>query len=187
MHLQLQIENSEFIFIFPSHLTEIHVNEFARHENLPLFPQRGSTLCRCLESSSKMVCLWVASSIPASFSSPSVTFSKPWGETAHRSYETIWHLDIKSHVHVPPDHNTLSPVSLCTGTGHSLSATRQWSDYSCLNSRERRDLDCIPWPHACTCIPTGVSERRTHGGRSPAALLETRNSRVQNKQACWSM
>lgn len=68
-----------------------------QHKNLPLLPQRGSSLCRCLESSSKMVCLWVASSIPASFSSPSVTFSKPWGETvyqvlADRQNEIMWHL-----------------------------------------------------------------------------------------------
>lgn len=73
--------------------------------------------------------------------------------------------------HIPPDRSIHSPVSLCTGTGHSPWASRQWSDYSCLNSEERRDTDCIPCSHACTCIPTGVSARHTNGGHSHRALV----------------
>lgn len=36
---------------------------------------------------------------------------------------------------IPPDHNIHFQVSWCTGAGQSVSATRRWSDYSCLNSK----------------------------------------------------
>lgn len=132
-----------------------------------------------------MVCLCVASSTPASLSSPSVTFSKPWDGTIsgsnRQNNEIMWSLEIKAHnkrqksllnIHIPLDHNIHFLVSLCTGTGHSVSATRRWSDCSCLNSRERRDTDYIPHAHACTCILTAqVLERCTIGEQSDRALL----------------
>lgn len=98
-----------------------------------------------------------------------------------RNNEIMWSLEIKAHnkrqksllnIHIPLDHNIHFLVSLCTGTGHSVSATRRWSDCSCLNSRERRDTDYIPHAHACTCILTAqVLERCTIGEQSDRALL----------------
>lgn len=47
---------------------------------------------------------------------------------------------------IPPDHNIHSQVSWCTGAGRSVSATRRWSDYSCLNSK----LGGRYWLHTST-------------------------------------
>lgn len=99
-----------------------------------------------------MVSLCVASSIPASFNSPSVTFSKPCKQvnkqtksgrgTSFKKKAMIRVQEKKrKNMHfeyllfIPPDHNIHFQVSWCTGAGQSVSATRRWSDYSCLNSK----------------------------------------------------
>lgn len=124
-----------------------------------VLPECGSSLCRCLESWLRMVSLCVASSIPASFSSPSVTFSKPWGR---KKNQAVWErhqkilkcLNIKEkhgrkksvlHSHIPPDHNIHSLVFWCIGKGQSVSATKRWSDYSFLNCQEI----VITYQHTC--------------------------------------
>lgn len=60
-------------------------------------------------------------------------------------------------IHIPPDHNIHFLASWCIQAGLSVSATRRWSDYSCLKTKSRRDTDYIPahmhkHSHACTCF-----------------------------------
>ena len=124
-------------------------------------PECGSSLCRCLESWARIVSLCAASSIPTSFSSPSVTFSKPcregepernkaklgivriWAKNKRQIKKpTGWHIYF-SYICIPPNHNIHSLVVWCTGAGQSVSATRRWNDYSCLNSKGRKDTDYI--------------------------------------------
>lgn len=77
--------------------------------------------------------------------------------TEKKSYQQA-HTEAILKIHIPQDRNIHALVSWCTGAGRSVSATRQWSDYSCLNSKCRRDSDYIP-AHTHTHMLVQVSEK----------------------------
>lgn len=62
---------------------------------LCVWPESGSSLCRSLESWVRIVSLCVASSIPASLSSPSVTYSKPCRVTTVRASRGLHRIEVR--------------------------------------------------------------------------------------------